>query len=221
MKLRPFLSGAALAFALLPAVASAATFKGEFWDATASIANMGQADDVISAGAATATFLSTGIDYPQGSQDSISDSTHLVDYLGADGASLSGAQTATLGQSVFRFTGFLNLLAGVQKFAVGSDDGFRLSIGGNVISSFQGGRAFGTTTVMTDAGEGRTAFELIYYENGGDTGVRFRIDDVLAQPAADINEANTVAAVPLPAGLPLVLIGLGALGLVSRKRAAA
>jgi hypothetical protein len=110
-----------------------------------------------------------------------------------------------------RLTGFINLLAGTQTFSVGSDDGFRLTIGGTQISTANN-RGFATTNTVVDAGFGVTAVELIYYENSGNTGVNFSIDGALAQAV------GAPAPVPLPAALPLMLLGLGALGAAARRR---
>jgi len=101
----------------------------------------------------------------------------------------------------------LNLAAGPQQFSVGSDDGFRLTIGGVEIAT-AGNRGFATTSATRDLGAGLSAFELIFYENGGSTGVNFSINGALAAPAA----------IPLPASLPLMLLGLGALGAAMRRR---
>jgi hypothetical protein len=201
------LAAAALAFGLSFSVASAATFNGEFWDADVNLGNLGSADAIIAAGPATATFQSTGINYTSSTGGSVSSGSTLNTFLGADAASLSGSGTSTLTRSVFRFTGLLNLAAGPQQFSVGSDDGFRLTIGGVEIAT-AGNRGFATTSATRDLGAGLSAFELIFYENGGSTGVNFSINGALAAPAA----------IPLPASLPLMLLGLGALGAAMRRR---
>lgn len=210
------LSAIALSTILGAGAAGAATFTGEFWDARGSLLSITQADAVIAGAGPTATFASTAIDYPNGTGGVADDnSTALSTFLGADAASLSGGGDSTLGVSVFRFTGFLDLLGGPQSFAVSSDDGFRLTIGGTQISAFEQRRKFGTTTVTADAGTGATAFELVYFENNGVTGVEFLIDGVLAQAA---DGPVDIAPVPLPAGLPLMGIVLGGLGLMARRR---
>lgn len=195
--------------AFAPVASLAATFQGEFWDANVSLNNLSQAQAVIAAGPATATFQSSAIDYPNGSTGSISDNISLSAFLGADAATLSGAGTTNLYQSVFRFTGSLLLAPGQQTFGIGSDDGFNLIIGGTQIGG-SGNRGFTYSNIVADAGEGLTDFELIFWENGGATGIEFKIDNSLA--------VAPVAPVPLPAGLPLALLGLGALGLVARRR---
>lgn len=195
--------------ALAPVASLAATFQGEFWDARVSLNNFSQAQAIIAAGPATAKFRSSAIDYPNGSTRSITDNTTLSAFLGADAATLTGAGTTNMYRSVFRFTGSLLLAPGQQTFGVGSDDGFNLIIGGTRIGG-SGNRGFSYSNMVADAGEGVADFELIFWENGGSTGIEFKIDNALA--------AAPVSPVPLPAGLPLALLGLGALGFVARKR---
>jgi len=61
------------------------------------------------------------------------------------------------------------------------------------------------------AGARPTAFEPVYDENFGATGVEFRIDGDLV---------GAVAPTPLPATLPLMVFGLGFSGFALRKRKA-
>ena len=145
------------------------------------------------------------------------DSTSLSIFLGTDGASLVGTNTADLTTSVFRFTGWLDLAAGTNSFNISSDDGFQLKIDGNVVASFDGNRGFGSTFVEADLGAGPKPFELIYWENGGCTGVVFGMNGNLAEFA----DASTATPVPLPAGLPLLAGGLGAFALARRRQRAA
>ncbi len=203
-----YISALIMTLFLVPSASFAATFNAEFWDASVPITNLTTADAIMANGPATATFLSTAIDYPNGSAINISSNTRLADYLGVDAASIIGPATRTITRSVFRFTGFLDLLAGPQSFSVGSDDGFRLSIGGNVIAQQYNQRSFNLTNITTDAGTGKTAFELVYFENAGVTGVVFSIDGGLAVPSP----------VPLPSALLLMLAGIAGLGVASRGR---
>jgi hypothetical protein len=195
----------------LPSQATAATFFGEFWDASSRVNNLTAANAVMAASGPTSTFVSTLIDYPNGDTNITSSTgTTLASYLGVDAGSIVGTSTVNLRRSVFRFTGFLDLLPGAQSFSMGSDDGFSLSIGGVVIAQQANSRAFRFTTLSVDAGEGRTPFEFIYFENQGNTGVELFIDGALA----------ATAPVPLPATLALLMAGLGILGFSRKRRTA-
>ncbi len=198
----------AMLLCLSPMQAGAATILGEFWDANINLWNLSRADAVIAAGGPDATFESTGIDYPNNSNNMSSNGT-LAAFLGTDADSLTGEADTRLVRSVFRFSGYLDLAAGPQTFRVASDDGFRLTIDGEVVSQHTGRRGFRSTSVTTDAGTGNVDFELIFFEHTGATGVEFTIDGQVA-----------TAAVPLPtAGLLLATGFIGLIGLRRRKSA--
>lgn len=188
----------------------AATFTGEFWNASSAFNNIGQAINFTQNNAVTATFQSTGIDYPNGGTNTTSSGTTLAAFLGPDAASIIGNGSATVETSVFRFSGFVDLLPGVQNFAVGSDDGYRLNINGSTVSQRNRPRGFATTSRNRNPGEGRATFELFFYENFGNTGVEFFIDGQIAQASP----------IPLPAGFPLILSALAGLGLFKWRRRA-
>ena len=87
--MKKFTIAAALAVAVGTGAAQAATFSAEFWDASTSFSTVADAIAFAQSHTSTATFASTGIDYPAGS-GSISDATSLAAFLGVDGASLVG-----------------------------------------------------------------------------------------------------------------------------------
>lgn len=221
--------GAALFSIGLAAAPSASAvgvgFQGEFWDA-GSLSNLDAALAVIDSRSADATFTSSVIDYPRGSGGSITDNTALSTYLADDAASLIGAPDigdVKLGGSIFRFTGFLDLTEARNTFKVGSDDGFRLTLGDPGTPLFTmahtGQRGFRSTT-QTATLSGLVAVELIYFENAGRTGVEFRVNDVFASGAAAPQQTQP-SAVPIPATLPLLLGGLGFGAIWLRRRKAA
>lgn len=194
---------------LLPAAANAATFAGSFWDADRSFGNMGHVAAYIADNDATATFRSTGIDYPNAG-GSISSSTTLAAFLGADAATLSGGAGSTLTTSVFQFSGTLGL-RGVQSIRVGSDDGFLLTFDGVEVLRQDKPRGFAYTSGSFDFTDVKV-FELTYYENQGNTGVEFQIGGMVVTPAM------SPAPVPVPAALPLLAAAVAALGGLRRMR---
>ena len=202
----------AAAVLTLAAPAAQAMTVGLFFDSDSSFANVDAAIAFAEGRQADARFASLAIDYPRGA-DHLSSSKTLAAFLGDDSGSLSGAGDRRLTTSVIVFRGWLDLGAGPQRFDVGSDDGFALTVGGTEISRFSNPRAFKTTSVMADAGAGLTPFELVYYENHGNTGVRFAVDGTV------VTGAVPPSAIPLPATAPLAILALGTLALLRRRRA--
>lgn len=200
--------------ALLPTVGHAASFDGAFWDADRSFGTIGDVLGYIDGRGPDATFLSTAIDYPNAGE-SITSGTRLSDFLGTtDAATLSGAGNSNLMTSVFRFTGTLDLV-GEQSLSVGSDDGFVLSLNGVNVMQWSTPRAFDHTKgSYTFAGA--TTFDLVYYENYGNTGVEFMIGDTVVN--SSMSAAAAPAPVPVPAALPLLGAGIAALGGLRRMR---
>ncbi|QIE42102.1 VPLPA-CTERM sorting domain-containing protein [Meridianimarinicoccus aquatilis] len=210
IKFNSLLTVAATALALVAGPSIASSFNGAYWDSNA-FSTVDQAIAYTENNAATATFLSTAIDYPNAG-GSITDNTTLQTFLGADGSTLSGAFTNKLDKSVFSFSGTLDLI-GTQSLKIGSDDGFALKLDGVEVLRHSAPRAF-SYTIGSYEFTGATTFELIYYENYGNTGVEFQINDTVVTSAM---AAAQPAAVPVPAALPMLLAGLGAFGLIRRR----
>jgi len=183
--------------------ANSTTFIGEFWDVDTNIASLDEARAAIAGQGPDATFQSSMINYPVGS-DTIADDRTLAEFLGADSASLVGDGSTTLERSVFRFTGFVDLVSGPSRFTVGSDDGFGLYVDSDFVAGFFDERAFRETDRVAFFDGGPTFFELFFFGNSGFSGVVFKVDEQIALP-------STVAVVPLP--LPAMLLGSAALGL--------
>ena len=193
---------------------SAATITGEFWNADTPLGSNADALAVIDAGAPDATFMSSGIDYPNGATTVVKDDeTSLADFLGVDAASIVGTGSDTMEFSVFRFTGFVELLAGPTTVTVASDDGFLLTLG-DFQMEFDDERSFRTTSDSFDTPVTEVVpFTLIYWENLGRSGVEFSINDEIVQGfSAD------VPVVPLPASAGLLLIGAVAFGAFRMRR---
>jgi hypothetical protein len=151
---------------------------GSFWDVSDgdTLDTLALAQSV-TPGPASATFLATSIDYPNGAADSTSTDTKVSDFLGADSSTLSPASAGDVIvlKSVFEFSGLIDIQASDDTnpgtsdievvFAVGSDDGFRLTLGGVLVSEFDGLRGFGfssETAIFQSAG--LYAINLLYFE---------------------------------------------------------
>jgi PA14 domain len=135
--------------------------------------------DTITATDPASTFRSTLVDYPNASDDIVNvDGSTLGAFLGSDAGTLAGSfdSSTQVGSLLFRFSGFIAIQnAGDVIFAVGSDDGARLTIGGVLITGFDGDRGFGfsSDTATFEAG-GLYPVELIYWANGvGQSGVEW------------------------------------------------
>ncbi|MGE0861118.1 MAG: PA14 domain-containing protein [Gammaproteobacteria bacterium] len=130
------------------------------------------------------------------------------------------------GEAIFavRFSGFLNVLAsGDYAFRSLSDDGFRLTLGGEVISVFDGNRSPDVNQVELNLEAGLYSIEFIGWEQGGqfvnELAWRRPGDETFHVVGAEIDDrvlfSQAPSAVPVPAALPLLgsaLVGLGALG---------
>jgi hypothetical protein len=205
------------------------------------------ANTYIAGNGADATFVSTGIDYAAGSAygsgNSVSDGASVSTYLGSDATSLtalpgspSGETTAqvlanSLDGTMYVFTGYLAITAAqantVQTFYLGSDDGSALSIEGQQVISNDGDHPFGFTTsgnTVEFTQPGLYAIRVLYYEDGGLTGVEF--GSTLAGAgtfgaeltAADFYQSAPTSATPEPGGIALMaVIGAIACGLFCKK----
>ena len=153
----------------LPGVAGTG-LNGEVW-AGVNVDSLAAAQAFIGANAPTATFTSTTVDYPKGSGNAISTSVNFGALLGTDAASLSVDITATqILNSILRFSGFIAVAsAGTEPFAVGSDDGSRLSIQGTTVLDNDGIHAFpgaGAGPVdVTFEQAGLYEMEILFFES--------------------------------------------------------
>ena len=206
---------AIIAAAALGSAAQAATLvnvSGEFWSSNNSITNISKALTEIDSRSADTLFSVGRIDYPNGSQGSISNNTSLSSFLGTLGTIQSGTDFVNLNHSVMRFSGFLRIDQGDSFWSVGSDDGFRLEIDGEELAT-HGRRGFRRTIGNLNRGPGIYAFELVYFEATGKTGVEFAINNNVLDNLA----LNDVGQVPVPAAGLLMAGALAGIGFRRRK----
>ena len=206
----------ALAILCSVGAANAASFTGKFYDTGGRQGGGSPLTDSLTDTlnflgtnpTPTATFQSSGINYGGPAPYTF---TTVSAFLGSDASTLDPLSTGTesLLGSVIVLTGTISLNAGINEFDVFSDDGFRLTVGGQEIGSFEGLRAPSSSVFNYDAGAGgNTDFELVWFEGS-------------RTQAALIVELNNeiITAVPIPAALPLFGSLLLALALFnSRKR---
>lgn len=234
--------GAASAQVIIPGAArmgavpstSGDGLRGRFWNVESGHYSNAEVLDFQATNAATATFHSTLIDYPNGAANDLGDSTGLADYLGVDGASLSGHGTDTVETSLYSFDGYIairetddtiegNATIDVS-FAVGSDDGSGLWIAGHEVVNNQGDHGFEFASNLAQFERpGLYAVKVINYENFGITGVEW-YSSITGGPdsgrpgdtAGIVPTARLYDAVPEPA--TLAALGLGVAALIRRRK---
>lgn len=194
----------------LAGTAGAAAIDGTVWLTSGPHTSA----DVLSVldGDPLATFSASAIDYPMGDAIRLGGAPgiRLGDFLGTDSASLSGgAGTEIGGGSVFRFSGHLRIDGPNLLFRIAADDGFLFFIDGKRIVGFDSFGFLATLALsLSDLPLGLHAFDLLYWQNGGDMGIESDVGD-LAVPAA-----QPIPQVSLPSALPLLGTGLGLLPLL-------
>jgi MYXO-CTERM domain-containing protein len=120
-----------------------------------------------------------------------------------------------------RYTGLINIrTAGTKTFAVASDDGYQLQIGGVTVSEFQGNRATRMETRRaTFAEAGVYPFQLVYWEQGGVASLELSMSESelvftggnaanhVAVGTAGANDLSNEAPTPFSAGANFGVLG--------------
>lgn len=182
----------------------------------ASVNSIADAESVINARFSDTAFLSTqGVDYPQGPTDFLqNDGSTLADFLGTDADFLPfDPTTRGIAENVYKFVGYFAANAGESlRLGVGSDDGFRLTIGGVELGSANDrGFAF-TFADVTFEESGLYPITLVYYANAqAHSGVLFAQETASGIVPVSVDRLHIVPA-------PGAMMVLGASGLICTLR---
>ena len=159
---------------------------GALWEAHGTIdSNSIAATYLTNHPAPDATFSSTFMDYFNGNWGANDGTRNLSEFLNADAGSLSKPiYFDTVGGDIFRFTGYLNITRVMDAdtttpvidvpFAIASDDGYWLKIGGTTVMSWDLPRGFNTDnpdqTTVQFAAPGLYPVEFVFWDHNGGIG---------------------------------------------------
>ena len=134
--------------------------SGSVYNTSSSLSNLDQIDSMIDGQSPSASFTATDVDYEGGST--------IGGFLGDDADSGSGDLSASAETFAVQLTGYVYLEPGEHTFSTTSDDGFRLNVGGETVTEFDGNRAPGESSgTYTVEEAGLYPIEITYWENGG------------------------------------------------------
>ncbi len=155
---------------------------GEFYKPHLRVNHIDTAERVVATMKPDSTFYATSIDYPNGFQDVMLSNRRLSKYLGRDSDSLKGDGRVDLSNSGLRFYGHIKITKEMDgnpasrtidvRVAVGSDDGCRVRIGGQIVTEWLHQRPFGFVSgVARFLVEGLYKIEILCFEHTGHTGI--------------------------------------------------
>ena len=134
--------------------------SGAIYDTNDYIGDLSTVDSLINGNSPSALFTSTEVDYRNGN--------NIGEFLGDDAASSNADLSASAETFAVKLTGLIYLEAGTHTFATTSDDGFRLNVGGETVTEFDGNRAPSTSDGTYEVSEsGLYPIEIVYWEQGG------------------------------------------------------
>ncbi|BFM47949.1 Ig-like domain-containing protein [Marinomonas sp. THO17] len=142
--------------------------KGEYFGFNEQIDNLTDFKNLISNSSADAEFVASNIAYQYGTGN-VSSGSNLQNFLGSDAASLSN-DPATTSDGGMRLSGYVYLEAGSYNFKVYADDGYQITLDGNVVASASNNQIASEDTFasFTIAEDGYYAIEMLWWDQGGD-----------------------------------------------------
>jgi len=219
-------SGTASAIIITPdqSVASAPTTAGTglaatYYKFSQAISTLAQGDALVAAAPGpTASFTALAVCFPS-CGGSATDGGTLSSYIASNGANLT--VDSTLGQAVSRYNGFIAIPAAATiTFALSSDDGSSLAIGGTSIINDDGLHGIaGSSTSVSFQSAGLYPFYVDHFENTGGTGVTVLVNGATIATASLYSTIPT--SVPEPGSLALLGASLPAIGLARFRRISA
>jgi hypothetical protein len=219
MTIRSFSAGAAMLLALtlanLSPAHAAQGLNGKFYRGAAG--NVAEAEGVI-AGSPTplATFTANTVCFPS-CGNIIGDEVSLSQFLGAGHYSDLSSDPVNMNYHVLELSGFLNIAtAGTYSLSLGSDDGGRLYIDGEIAVDSDFSHPFNYVTNELELSAGAHSFRVVQFEIGGGSGLSVLLNDEAL--SGDLLSTTAMAAVPEPASWAMLVGGFGLVGAAMRRR---
>ncbi|MEO9822468.1 MAG: VPLPA-CTERM sorting domain-containing protein [Paracoccaceae bacterium] len=222
MILRGALTSMVAGLFLCATLAHAATNNADFWEVPEPSENLSDALGYFSSTPPTAKFDSTDVDYPVGAPVTMPDIASLAISLGAGASNQSGDGVNTLAESVFRFSGFMNVKKSKTPISgdANIDANARSQISSNELDdpASQNKRSFEQSNGAVTSGTDRIPFVQPYFDALGTTGL-----DPLTESESltNVDTGNAPTLVPLPAsgfGFLLMLSALAGMAAFRNKR---
>jgi hypothetical protein len=219
MTIRTSLAGAAmmlaLTFANLTPADAAQGLNGRYYRGAAG--NVAEAEAVIAGSPEPlATFTATSVCFPA-CGDIIGDDSSLSQFLGAGHYTDLSSDPFDLNYHVLELTGFLNIAtAGTYSLSLGSDDGARLYIDGEIAVDGDFSHPFSYVSNDLDLSAGTHTIRLVQFEIGGGSGVSVLFNDEAL--SGDLISTTAAAAVPEPLSWAMMLGGFGLIGGALRRQ---